>query len=100
MSTSTSTGQTPADGPGAPSGESATPAGSEESQKFFATHARFTATRPTGAFDNVLTSFRFAPRPYRLRDALLTFGVLYGGFIGLPAAAGIWAAWRIWSDLH
>lgn len=69
--------------------------GSDESQKFRATYARFTASDPTGAFDNALTSFRFSPRPYRFRDAFLGLGILYGGFIGIPAAAGVWAAWKI-----
>lgn len=98
-SASASSETTPAAGPAAvrpgdPSG------GSEESQKFFTTHARFAATEPTGAFDNVLTSLRFSPRPYRFRDVLLGVGILYGAFIGLPVLAGIWAGWRIWLQVH
>lgn len=80
--------------------EPITDAGSEESQKFFATHARWKATHPTGAFDNPLTSFRFSPRPYRLWEILSTVGILYGVTIGVPALAGLWAAWRIWRQVH
>lgn len=74
--------------------------GSEDSQKFFATHERFTATRPTGAFDNVLTSFRLSARPYRWREIFSTVGILYGLFIGLPVVAGAWAGWRIWRQVR
>ena len=71
----------------------------DDSQKFLTTYARFAATNPTGAFDNALTSFRFTPRPYRWPEILATVGVLYGVFIGIPALAGAWAAWRIWKGL-
>ncbi len=73
---------------------------SEESQKFFASHRRFTAHEPTGAFDNALTSFRLAPRPYYWREVALVVGVLYGTIVGLPVAVGVWAAWRIWREMH
>lgn len=70
-------------------------AGSEDSQKFFATHARWTASDPTGAFDNPLTSFRLMPIPSRWPEIIGTVGGLYGFFIGIPALAGAWALWRI-----
>lgn len=90
-STSTSSEPTPATGPdaehpGDPQGSS------EDSQKWFARHRAFTARNPTGAFDNPLTSFRFAPKPSRWPEIFMTVGLLYGVFVGLPAAAGVWAA--------
>lgn len=100
MSTSTSSEMTPAGGPAAPTDDGLPHSGSDESQKWFASAARFQAAHPTGAFDNVLASFRLSPRPTRLRDALLTVGVLYGGFVGVPALAGLWAAWRIWREVN
>lgn len=95
MSTSSSSETTPAAGPDAPNGSApgSVPA-SEDSQKFFATHARFAAQEAT------LASFRFSPRPYRAREVLLTAVVLYGTFVGLPVLAGLWAAWRIWRQVH
>lgn len=93
MSTDTSSEPTPATTPDAEGG-------SEDSQKFFATHARFAARHPTGAFDNPLTSFRYSPRPYRWREILLTVGVLFGLFIGVPLAGAVWAGWKIWKGLH
>jgi hypothetical protein len=68
---------------------------SEDSQKFFATHKRFTASNPTGAFDSPVTSFRLMPIPTRWPEIIGTVGVLYGIFIGLPAASGAWALWKI-----
>jgi hypothetical protein len=82
---------------GGPDAETTGPVGdSDDSQKWFAQHRAFTAKNPTGAFDNVLASFRFTPRPYRWREILLSVGVLYGLFVGLPVGAGIWAAVEIW----
>lgn len=69
---------------------------SEDSQKFFATHARWTASNPTGAFDSSTVSFRLMPIPSRWPEIIGTLGILYGVFIGIPALAGAWAAWRIW----
>lgn len=70
-------------------------ANSDDSQKFFATHERFTASNPTGAFDNAATSFRLMPIPSRWPEIIATVGGLYGFFIGLPALGAIWAAWKI-----
>lgn len=94
MSTSTSSEPTLATGPDAtpPDGPQGN---SEDSQKWFARHRSFTARNPTGAFDNPLTSFRFAPKPSRWPEIFLTVGVLYGAFVGLPAAAGTWAFVKI-----
>jgi hypothetical protein len=48
----------------------------------------------TGAFMSRAISTRFEVAPSPLKN-LGTMIVLYGALIGLPAAAGIWAAFRV-----
>jgi hypothetical protein len=96
-STNKSSEKTPATGPDAPPDG---PVGSsEDSQKWFARHQRL-SDKQSSSWDSVQRSFRFSPRPYRWREIILGVGVLYGTFIGLPALGGVWAAWRLWSELH
>jgi hypothetical protein len=98
MGTNTSSGTTPAGGPDA---EPTGPAGdSEDSQKWFAQHRQFSAQDPTGAFDNVLASLRFSPRPYRWTEVGLGLLILYVGFIGIPAAFGFWALCEVVRRVH
>lgn len=96
-STSTSSETTPAGGPDA---ESTGPLGdSDDSQKWFARHEQL-SERQRAAWDKTQRSFRFSPRPYRWREIILGVGLLYGGFVGVPAAAGVWAAYKIWHGMH
>lgn len=82
-------------------GESQLPEpGSEDSQKFFATAGRLAATAASERAARTLARFRFQPPEPHWWDAVLGVGILYLGFIGLPAAAGIWAAVTIWNELH
>jgi hypothetical protein len=85
---------------GGPDAEPTGPSGdSDDSQKWFARHQQLSdSQRP--AWDSVQRSFRFSPRPYRWREIILGVGLLYGGFIGVPAAAGIWAALKIWHQVR
>jgi hypothetical protein len=73
-----------------PAGEPVTvpaPAGLETS--------RWKAYNPTGAFDSAAVSFRFMPRAYSWSQVGASMFVLYGTFVGIPVAGGVWAAWRI-----
>jgi hypothetical protein len=97
MSTNTSSATPPAGGPDA--GTTGPDGSSEDSLKWFARHEQLSEKQRT-SWDTVEKSFRFAPRPYRWREIVLGVGVLYGGFIGVPAAAGIWAAVKIWHQVH
>lgn len=55
--------------------------------------------RKRAAWDSVQRSFRFSPHPERWSEILTTVVGLYGLFVGVPAAAGIWAALKIWHRL-
>ena len=59
--------------------------------------ARWKAEQPTGAFDSAAVSFRFMPKAYNWYGVLGSMLVLYGGFIGVPVGAGLWALWRVGS---
>lgn len=76
MSTKPSSETPPAGGPDAET----IVAGSEDSQKWFVNHRR---------------TFNYTPRSDRWYEVLLAVGVPYGVFIGIPAVAGLWAAWKI-----
>lgn len=96
-STSTSSEIPPAGGPDA---ETTGPqGGSDDSQKWFAQHQRLSDGH-SDTWDQVQRSFRFSPRPYRWREIILGVGVLYGVFVGLPAAGGVWAAYEIWRQVR
>lgn len=91
MSTSTSSEAPPAGGPDAETTEPTDDA--DTSQKWFARHRALSDKQEV--WDRAQKSFRFAPRPYRWREVGLGLLVLYGGFIGLPAALGAWAVYEI-----
>lgn len=92
MSTNTSSGNPPAGGPDATTTD---PAGDpDDSQKWFAKANKVTPAAET------MSRFRYAVAPERWYEVALSLGVLYGGFIGVPAAAGVWSAVTIWHRMH
>ena len=102
MQTSTST-SSEAPLAGGPAAETTEPTGdSNDSLKWFAKHQQLTelSEGQRAAWDGVQRSFRFAPRPYRWREIIAGVGLLYITIIGIPAAGGVWAAWRLWQEVH
>jgi hypothetical protein len=86
MSTDTSSEKIPASGPDA---KIENEPGSEDSIKFFATAEKI---NPQAA---AMARFRYG-QPESLAEAAVAIGVLYGIFVGIPLAALIWSAWKIW----
>lgn len=87
MSTNTSSAPPPAGGPAA---ETTAPTGdSDDSQKWFTQADKVNPQAET------MARFRYAVAPERWYEVAVSLGVLYGGFIGIPAIAGAWALWKI-----
>ncbi len=64
-------------------------------------HAEWPEGHVTGAFVSRAASLRHSVQPYSWRDRFsLGMLALWGGFVGLPAAGGAWAAWEIWHRVH
>jgi hypothetical protein len=55
----------------------------------------------TGAFVSRAASLRHEVKPYRWWDRISpAMLVLWGGFVGVPAGAGVWAVYEVWRRVH